>query len=144
MSEIKVKPITCDVLLLSEEIIRDVVSNNISIINVIEEFRVFSYPFQKSKVKVAILLCRNDKSTESNRVELDLKFLNNGKQIAVTPFKVNFEGSLKHRVIMEIEGLLIPEEGHLELVLNFKGEVLRSYKIMLVSLAKKQLENAKS
>ncbi len=115
-------------LTVCETYIVDSSSNNVSLINLIEEFNLPGLPTVIPKVTVVAQLER--KSVEENDVvSLKIKANMNDIEIFDQPIKTDFMGKLKTRVFLEINGLPLNDCGVLKFLLVENGNQALEYSI---------------
>jgi len=115
---------------VSEGLVRDAQSNNISAFNILERYSSPAFPLFIPKIFFFALLERNN--TEGSDFELRLQILNNGERLNEVTLTANFQTSLLNRQLVSIGGLAIPNPGRLIFNLSRDEELLGSYSIEIV------------
>jgi hypothetical protein len=108
-----------EVLLVTcaESAIVDTPSNRLSLFNLVEEIAGASFPGILPSVAFVIVLSR--KKSEANRVPLKVTVALNSTILTEVPYTVAFQGKLRVRSILTLQGIPILEPG--KLVFTAKG-----------------------
>lgn len=96
-------------IIVGENIIKDAESNNISVINILEDISAESFPILIQKM--AILIYFEKESHDDDKPTLVLKVSNNNKILVEHTIKADFRGKNKNRNIIKFGGILFPEPG---------------------------------
>ncbi len=113
----------------AESIVRDVTTNNVSVLNIIEEINTPSFPVAIQKLSSLFYLVRNEKDAAVN--ELSIRFIINGEEINRFPVHSDFQDKLKTRVIVNLQGLVIPGPGRLHAILFLEDEEIGLWDIQI-------------
>jgi hypothetical protein len=108
-----IRPVMC---LAAEGVVRDVQTNNISIYNILEGLTAEGFPFFVQRLTFFALWERaaNDPEQMQGRFTVAIA----DKEIFTKSMTVNFQGQLKVRNIISVQGLLIPQPGQLSFSLK--------------------------
>lgn len=114
-------------LLVAQTVLIDAQTNSASIIAMLEEIRVATFPVVAPPFHVLAVLERDpvDGGVIEARVVVDL----DGREIAVIPMHIDFQGARKTRGVIRIEGFLVPGPGRLCFRVMHAGRELASYAI---------------
>lgn len=93
----------------SEDVIRDVETNAVSLVNLLEEINAAGFPIFIPKLVVFLLL--EKEGNEANVQNGNLKLKNNDKVLFSINVAFNFDGKTRTRNIIKINGLAMPTPG---------------------------------
>lgn len=125
------------ILLCADGIVRDAESNNISIFNIIEELSSRGFPTFRPNFSCFSSL---ERATEdSQEYDLQLKVFNNSVELATINAHVNFQDKMRNRLIIGIQGLVIPDPGILKIILYDGERALNSYAITVKHIGQPEL-----
>ncbi len=118
----------CKSLTVCETYLVDSSSNNVSLINLIEEFNLPGLPTVIPKLTVVAQLER-ESMDENEAVSLKIKANMNDIEIFEQPIMADFKGKSKTRVFLEINGLPLNDCGVLKFLLVENGTEALEYSI---------------
>jgi len=105
--------------LIAEGVIRDVATNSISVFNILEGLAAQGFPFFLQHLNFFVLWEKAE--SDPSVFEGTFSIKNNSVSLIEDKFKIDFEGKLRSRSIINVNGLLIKEPGILKASLNFNG-----------------------
>ncbi|MEW5844393.1 MAG: hypothetical protein AB1775_14130 [Bacteroidota bacterium] len=123
--------LTPKLCLIAEGVIRDAVSNNISIYNILEGITAQGFPFFFQHLDFLVLWEKEE--VDPVIYEGSLLVKNNDDILISDKFKIDFEKKQKNRSIVNINGLLVKKPGTLTASLIFDG-VEAKYSILVTAL----------
>jgi len=114
-------------MLFAENIIRDAQTNNISAINIIEEFSSPAFPLFLAGFNVLNLLERE--KDDEQTISLLLKIFLNEDELTSLDIHMDFQDKLGNRNIVTINGLVLPNSGILRAVLLHNEKEFASHEV---------------
>jgi|GEM_PF-888895 len=127
--------ITSKIFFFSEGVVRDAISNTISAYNIIEEYHSPGFPFFIQKCFIFCLLHRDSEDPNPENVQIILK--NNDTLLhTISNIKVDFSGSKRNRIVAYIDGMVIPQPGTLNAILQINEKNIAEYKIDVSPIVK--------
>lgn len=124
--------ITCKLVLCAESIVRDSETNTVSAFSLLEEMSAPRFPVAVPRLASLFLLEKEPKDEDMQNYQYILTLAN--QELLRSPVEVRFEGKLRTRVMVNVQGLLIPAPGELRARLELQGRELGSWS-MAVSMA---------
>ncbi len=113
----------------AESIVRDAATNHVSVFNIIEEINTPTFPVAIQKLSSLFYLVKDEEDASVN--ELSIRFIINGEEINRFPIHSDFQNKLKTRVIVNLQGLVIPGPGRLHAILFLKDEEIGLWDIQI-------------
>lgn len=114
---------------IAEEIIRDVDSDKITLVNVVEQLNAVSFPVFLSKCSAFLYLEREEEGDKE--IEATVKFILNEKVLLNSPIKFSFKDKNRTRVLIKINGVVFNEEGNFKAELAIGEQKFTSYAVSL-------------
>jgi len=124
-------------LFFAENVIRDEVTNNISLINLIEEVNASGFPVYLAKVAILAIFERSSHVVEGAK-ELNLKLHINRTELANTTLRIDFKDKKRNRTIISVNGLAIPHPGVLKAQIYYNNKRISSYTIEVKKIGEKE------
>lgn len=109
-------------------------TQNLSILELIEEMRAPNYPATLLESKIIILFERDIEKDPEN-VDVIIEIKNNEKVIGEQPVTLTFGILKKRRLIVEISQIQIEAPGKLFFVVNIGGKEIANYSVDVVASA---------
>jgi hypothetical protein len=106
----------------AESVVRDTETNSISIFNMIEELNASEFPVLMPKLSVFFLVERTDEERKQYDAVIDLNL--DEQHIGQASMSGDFEGKLRTRIILVIQGIVIEHPGRLTAKLTLNGDVI--------------------
>jgi hypothetical protein len=124
-----------------EKVIRDAVSNKISIVNIIETIKSPGFPLFIPELTCLFITERSQKDPEN--IDCFTRFALDKKELNIVPGKISYTDKLLNRFILIINGLVISKPGTLRVSLFLKenNKEIAFWKIVIKKigeLAKKE------
>lgn len=116
-------------MLCAENVIVDTDTNNVSIINVLEEMIPSGLPFVIPHLVLVIQLERD--KDDLAEVSTTLKLAVNNEKIAEYPLQIDFLDKKRSRAIVRINNIVIQTNGILAWTLIYETQILSEYKIIV-------------
>ncbi len=113
----------------SESIVRDAETNNISVFNILEELASPEFPFFLPRFAAIFYLERDEHDPDVINASITITL--NDKQIGHATGDNNFEGKTRTRLILAVQGLVIPEPGLLKAAVLVDDQELSSWSIIV-------------
>lgn len=121
--------ISSKLFLVADRVIKDSETNNLSIINILDDITAEAYPLLIHKLTIVSFVT---KEKENDKVTLGFKVLNNDTKIIEHQIKVDFRGKNKTRAIIQLGVLPIQEAGQIHFILtDEQGNEIDRYSINL-------------
>lgn len=121
--------ISSKLFLVADRVIKDSETNNLSIINILDDITAEAYPLIIHKLTIVSFVT---KEREEDKVSLGFKILNNDTKIIEHQIKVDFRGKNKTRAIIQLGVLPIQEAGQIHFILtDEQGNEIDRYSINL-------------
>lgn len=124
------KAIIC---LAAMDVIRDADSNNISAINILESLSSQGFPFLLQVMAFFASFERTE--DEPGDWEGQFRIALDGEELLNRPFAVGFQGQLRTRSIIRLQGLVLPKAGTLTFELDIANGPSPSYSVSIQALA---------
>ncbi len=122
----------------AESIVRDTVNNQISVFNIVEEINTPVFPHAIHKLSSLFYLIRDKEDAIEN--ELSIRFIINGDEINRFPIHSDFQDKFKTRVIVNLQGLVIPGPGSLHAILYLDEKDIGSWDILINHTGRPKIE----
>ena len=119
--------ITCKLLVCAQAVVRDADTNNISVLNILEEIFGAGFPLFVQAMAVFALLERGQDDPE--KIDCTLRIMLGDNELATAKPAVNFDGKFRNRTIVRIEGMVLPGPGDMEVAFLAGKEVLNTYTV---------------
>jgi hypothetical protein len=113
----------------SESIVRDAETNNLSIFNMLEELTSIEFPFVLPRFATLFYLERDEQ--DPNVIDATITLSLNTTLIGQAVGKGDFEEKSRTRIILAVQGLVIPEPGVLTATVSVDGQELSSWSIIV-------------
>lgn len=121
--------LTSKFILVAESVIKDSDLNSISILNIIEDIMVESFPIGIQKFAVVIFFDKDVNDPDTSSVTLVVK--NNDNTLMNQSLRLDFKGKHRNRTIIRIGALIIPSSGTLSFSIIEGDREVCSYAIPL-------------
>lgn len=112
-------------MLCARDIMHDDRKNTINVYAILEDISGLSYPLFLQQIDVLNVLGKDDSDEDIH--DCLLKILLDDSLINEIPFKVNFFGEKKTRVVNTFNGLMIPSSGILKFEFHSNERLISSY-----------------
>ncbi|HWW08143.1 DUF6941 family protein [Collimonas sp.] len=99
-------------LIAANTAITDAQANTLSLIEIVESFEVPQFPVIVPRLTLAWLTSRD--VSEPERTEYSIEITNNGEKTSF-PVQVNYDGKLRHRAVVQFQGITLSAPGDLEI-----------------------------
>lgn len=119
-------------IIVCEACIVDVRTNNVSLINVLEEVAAVSFPTAIGKLAVVALFEKD--ASEPNNPPVVLHVWINDQQITELPMVADFQDRSRSRMIAELQGMPIIGPGQIRFSITHEGSEMGSWKIDMNSV----------
>ncbi len=97
------------VSLVAEVVIREAETNNISVINIIDNITAQGFPLFMSRL--AFLTIWEKETADPNAYRTIFSIALNEQNLHTQEINIDFQGHLRHRQIVTMQGLVIPQPG---------------------------------
>jgi len=115
-------------LSVCENAILDARTNNISLINIIEEIQIMGFPTLLPHLSIVAQL-QKEPIDNGDQFVFEIRIRINQRQLFAQPVTTNFMGRPKNRLILDMNGVPITESGSLIVELVRDGTVVLSSSI---------------
>lgn len=105
-------------------------TNNLSIINVIDQITALSYPVGLNRISLVFVMQRDE--ADPVRSNVDFLVRHNDADLARFTLLMDFEAGLVTRVLPTIQGFVIPSAGVLRFSLHLNGAELATVSVNAV------------
>jgi hypothetical protein len=122
----------------AESVVRDAETNAVSVFNILEEIGASMFPVTVPKLSALFLLERGMDDPEVLEWDMTLSLGENELGSLVGP--VDFQGARLTRLIMVIQGVVLPEPGILTASLRSNGHELGSWQIRVHQVEQSQVQ----
>jgi hypothetical protein len=119
-------------LLCAESAVVDSTSNKLTIINVVEELSAAGFPAVIPTLTIVALISR--KKTEAEKPPMRVVATQNNKELFAIPINSSFQGKFRSRILVGIQGIVIPGVGRIMVSLNHKNKSLGSWPIEVLDI----------
>lgn len=119
--------IRCILLLCAQGVVRDAESNIMSAFNIIEGIQTASLPILVQRMDVLAVTQRE--ADDPSTATFTFRLVNGETELLNTPLNADFQGRLRHRATVHVNGLIVPAPGSLRLVLELEGTELGTYEM---------------
>jgi hypothetical protein len=113
--------------LCAESAVIDSASNKITILNVIEELSAASFPGVLPLLTIVALFVR--KKSEADKPAMKIVGSQNNKELFDIPISPPFQGKLRTRLVIGLQGIVLPGPGNITVSLNHKNKTIASWPI---------------
>ncbi len=117
----------CKAVICSEQVIRDTESNTITAVNIIEELHSPIFPVAIPRFTAVFMLEKDEADNDQQEVRVVIKL--GDAQINETPVNLNFQQKKSNRLIVSLNGLVLPSPGLLIVKLLHAGGEFSSWGI---------------
>ncbi len=98
-------------MLMAQGVVRDAETNAISVYNIFEDISVGGFPFFIQSFFVLTFFTKDE--GDPNEFECLVEIRNNDNLLASFPARLNFQNTLRNRLISQVRGIAIPAPGSL-------------------------------
>ena len=130
--------IKCKISLCAESVVTDSQTNNVSVFSIIEQIGGKGFPLLFRKLVYFFFLTRDKTNAEIQKGFLVLQL--DSEELLRFPFQIDFQGKLRNRVILTIEGVVIPKPGTLSGILILRGKEYGRWGIPVEKSGKPKVE----
>lgn len=109
-------------ILLAEDVVRDTVTNTVSVFKLIEQITAEGYPINIPKAWLYILVDRQE--SDNSEQKLNIKFSHNKRLIEQATVNISFKGQNAARVMVNLGALEFPEPGDAQFAVYDEQELL--------------------
>ena len=126
-------------MIVAQGVVRDKVSNLISIFNIYEELTAKSFPIAIQRMGVAAFFDRSKGDPGKAKIIFELKL---GRELLMSRnITISFEKLMKNRTLINIDGLIVNSPGNLIFLFRDKDrKLLNSYTIKVLEDSKPQFQ----
>jgi len=117
--------------IIAENVVRDAETNNISVINIIEELHAQGFPLFAPKVVFFVLWERE--LTDPPIYHSEVIVTINEQRLHTGPVEIDFREGRRHRSIITILGLVIPQPGQLTFSLRVQDGIEATCTIPIIA-----------
>lgn len=129
--------------LCAEKVIREVGSNKISLINILETINSPGFPLFIPELACLFITKRSQK--DPNILSCTIRISLDGKELNRMPGKISYEDKLLNRFILRMNGLVIPKPGTLRIsFLKENNREIGFWEIMVKSTGKPKTKKQQS
>jgi hypothetical protein len=118
--------------LCAESAVVDSTSNKLTILNIIEEMSAVGFPAVMPVLTIVALFSKN--KAENTKPRMNVVCAQNKKQIFSIPIEPDFQGKLRTRIIVGIQGVVLPGFGRMTVSLNHKSKTIATWPIEIVDV----------
>ncbi len=120
-------------MLAAERVLRDPDTGAVSAIGLLEEVASAKFPLRMPRTGVIAI---SERSPEDKaELAVTLRIFIGERKIFEHANQVDFKDKLRHRLVLSISGIPIPEPGKLRMVLDYGGQTEASYAFPVAELA---------
>lgn len=129
--------------LCAEKVIREIGSNKISVINIIEAIGAPGFPLFIPEL--ACLFITERSQEDPNVLNCTIRISLDGEELNRKPGKISYEDKLLNRFILKINGLVIPKPGTLRIsFLKKNNNEIGFWEVMVKSTGKSKTKKQQS
>jgi len=110
---------------LAENVVQDVQTNTISIFGIVEEMIAQGFPLFIPKVAFFVLWERE--LTDPSRYDAEFSVTLNEQRLHTVPVTMDFRDGRRHRSIVALQGIMIPQPGQLTFSLRIQDVAEATY-----------------
>lgn len=132
--------ISCKAAMCAESVVTDSRTNNVSVLNIVEQMNTMGFPAVSQKLVYFFFLTRDKTNAEIQKGSLVLSL--DGKKMNSFPVRIDFQGKLRTRIILTIEGFVIPKPGTLRAILKLRGKEYGRWDIHVEQIAEPKVETS--
>jgi len=127
----------------AEKVIREVGSNKISLINILETINSPGFPLFIPKLTCLFITKRSQKDPKI--LSGTIRFSLDGKELNRVPAKISYEDKFLNRFILAMNGLVIPKPGTLRIsFLKENNSEIGFWEIIVKSIGKPKIKKQQS
>lgn len=121
----------------AQGVVVDQRSNGLSLFNVIEDLGAPAFPFILPPLSLALSVQREGDEPDDVLLEIELKL--DDHQLISAKVNGHFQGRPMLRIVSDLQGILVPAPGLLNLFVRYEGEELARWTIRLSHIGKPAL-----
>ncbi len=119
--------ISSPLLICANGAVRDATDNTITIFQILEDMQAVGFPVFVQKMSIYFSLRRENDDSENINSEIIIK--HNENVLFKKDVEINFQNKLKHNMIVNLQSLLIPGPGVLQVLIQYDGTQLNDFSI---------------
>lgn len=127
----------CALIAACEIAIIDARTNNLTLINILQDLSSPTFPAIHPRVNLAAILDRT--GDEPNASDGTIRIALDDQPVFETPLHIDFQGHLRVRAVAEIQGVVLTRPGILKLSLLHAGNELGSWSLRVNQLGEPQI-----
>lgn len=131
--------ITCRLAVCAERVIKDATTGNVSAIHILDAFTVESFP---AFTRMMCLLVFDREGDDPEEEDIGLSFRIAENVLFEGSTRINFEGGIRHRQILTIDGFPIPLPGLLQMEVTVGDAPALGWSILVRRAAEAQIRLA--
>jgi len=116
-------------VLCAESVIRDAETNNISVVNILEELGASAFPVVIPKLSTLFLLERTE--DDPQQIDGTVIFVLDGEEIGRAAIQGDFEDKLRNRLILVAQGVGLGRPGTLSVTLVLNDRMMGAWNIIV-------------
>jgi len=110
-------------------VLRDAVTNNMSLVGILDYVNTFGFPTLLAKLGCLFVLERDEADPAQYQGEVTITL--GERELGRSPVAADFQDQVTTRVVVNLQGLMLPEPGALRFRLDVDGRELGSWSIMV-------------
>lgn len=118
---------------LAQNAIVDKLTNNLSIINLLDGFQGVAFPLVVPPF-VVVLKAKRNVATDPDTAEYELIISQKGNELHRGKFKVEYQGKPLSNIIITVMGLVVQEPSPIEVTCMFEGKVIASIEMQIKNI----------
>jgi hypothetical protein len=113
----------------AESVVRDGETNTVSVFNILEEITALSFPAAIPKLSVLFMLEREN--DDPDRIDCLITFTLGEKELGRAEMEGNFEDKFRNRLMLVVQGVMLPEPGILSVNLTVDGKPMGGWQALV-------------
>lgn len=130
--------IRCLLAVSAESVIRDAETNMVSAVNIFDEINSQSFPLLMPKLSCLFLFGREE--DDAGESDATVSFTHPNGQLFQTLLPLDFQGKLRLRSMVVLQGFVIPAPGWIRIVVKHGEDVLAVWEMPVVAIGGPQLK----
>lgn len=115
----------CVLIAATELCVIDARTNNLSLINLLQDINSPTFPVVLPKLALAVILDRQE--NEQQQITTSIRMAIEETQLFDVPFQIDFQGRLRVRAVADMQGVLLPRPGVLKASLHYENAELGAW-----------------
>ncbi len=128
----------CRLVVCAESVVRDALTDSISVFNILEEINAQTFPLEIPKLSCLFLLTRG--SADDRVHEGFIRILDSAIEIISVPVTIDFDDEYRNRHIVAIGGVRVLRPGELKIELRVLGQAIGEWTIPVRQVGGTQVE----